>query len=472
MPPLPLGVKVVTELEGVDGKSGKPGSGRSGPIDVSDAYFTTEHLRKASSIFVPDRDLREASSSSSSDIIPRGGHCASCNDYILWGDLVRGCYRRREGGVTPEVEQDDGDEQDEDEDLGGQLFSDQREDEDDVVPPKASRSITSRRTIKQSKARGAGPSASKPAPFSTLAPPSSSDEREHFDLDNISGGSSDEQESDDGRPHPPGQDREECLPGLHRYTRVLGFAIAKIIAPHRHPLTPLRTTGRRRPRQQSAPRGQGLVSRQQLSSGFSPPGSAHSVAGKCVTEEYPEGRRARRQGNHARPTWQERTLSIVFFPRQGMLRAAPLTGDPLVRRREPSLGTVAGRWRSRVQRWANQVCGLFPTCHRFHSHGQRWMTGEQGSRPSIMKWWKSHLIDEDGPLVSGCERRLGGWHLQLRTEAADPKTTNRNRTLVSGGGTGVQANLIHFESFYPTIGKPLHGHSSGKSCSPDVSLGH
>ena len=78
MPPLPLGVNVVTELEGVDGQSGKLGSGRTGPIDVSDgmfskaplciacytgyppslAHFTTEHLRKASSIFVPDCELR------------------------------------------------------------------------------------------------------------------------------------------------------------------------------------------------------------------------------------------------------------------------------------------------------------------------------------------------------------------------------------------------------------------------------
>ena len=66
---------------------------------------------------------------------------------------------------------------------------------------------------------------------------------------------------------PPGQDREACLPGLHRYTRVLGFAIAKIIVGHPHPPTPLRATGGRKPNQQSAPRGQGLVSRQQCRPG-------------------------------------------------------------------------------------------------------------------------------------------------------------------------------------------------------------
>ena len=40
MPPLPPGLKVLTELEGVDGQSGKPGSGRSGPIDITDGQFS------------------------------------------------------------------------------------------------------------------------------------------------------------------------------------------------------------------------------------------------------------------------------------------------------------------------------------------------------------------------------------------------------------------------------------------------
>jgi structure-specific endonuclease subunit SLX1 len=30
-----------------------------------------------------------------SSIIPRGGQCPSCESYILWGDIVRGIYRRR-----------------------------------------------------------------------------------------------------------------------------------------------------------------------------------------------------------------------------------------------------------------------------------------------------------------------------------------------------------------------------------------
>jgi hypothetical protein len=35
-PPLPPGFTCSVELEGVDGKSGHPGSGRQGPIDVDD----------------------------------------------------------------------------------------------------------------------------------------------------------------------------------------------------------------------------------------------------------------------------------------------------------------------------------------------------------------------------------------------------------------------------------------------------
>ncbi|KAG5652472.1 hypothetical protein H0H81_004880 [Sphagnurus paluster] len=35
-------------------------------------------------------------------VIPRGGTCPSCKTYTLWGDLIRGCYRRKAGGVTAE----------------------------------------------------------------------------------------------------------------------------------------------------------------------------------------------------------------------------------------------------------------------------------------------------------------------------------------------------------------------------------
>jgi hypothetical protein len=37
--PLPIGFVVATELEGVDGKSGQQGSGRKGPIEVTDGWL-------------------------------------------------------------------------------------------------------------------------------------------------------------------------------------------------------------------------------------------------------------------------------------------------------------------------------------------------------------------------------------------------------------------------------------------------
>lgn len=42
-------------------------------------------------------------------LVPRGGECPKCGDYVLWGDIVRGCYRRQAGGTAePESEADDG----------------------------------------------------------------------------------------------------------------------------------------------------------------------------------------------------------------------------------------------------------------------------------------------------------------------------------------------------------------------------
>lgn len=48
--------------------------------------------------------LGQAEGSSHTSIIPRGGECRSCHTYVLWGDVIRGCYRRH---VTPETEIED-----------------------------------------------------------------------------------------------------------------------------------------------------------------------------------------------------------------------------------------------------------------------------------------------------------------------------------------------------------------------------
>ncbi|KAF8160925.1 hypothetical protein B0H34DRAFT_358137 [Crassisporium funariophilum] len=131
--PLPPGLTVGVELEGVDGKSGHPGSGRQGPIIVTDEEFTSAYLAKNTALIAAGGNLEcticcesvdsyaanpltttlcPASSctavshliclsqhfvsqeSGATQILPRGGQCKSCNNYTLWGDVVRGCYRR------------------------------------------------------------------------------------------------------------------------------------------------------------------------------------------------------------------------------------------------------------------------------------------------------------------------------------------------------------------------------------------
>lgn len=44
------------------------------------------------------------------NMIPRGGHCTSCRNYILWGDIVRGSYRRDARGGIPQSADDEQDE--------------------------------------------------------------------------------------------------------------------------------------------------------------------------------------------------------------------------------------------------------------------------------------------------------------------------------------------------------------------------
>lgn len=51
----------------------------------------------------------EAQDTGNTRMIPRGGNCKGCQQYVLWGDLIKGCYRREKGGVgtiLSEVEDD------------------------------------------------------------------------------------------------------------------------------------------------------------------------------------------------------------------------------------------------------------------------------------------------------------------------------------------------------------------------------
>ncbi|KAJ6593654.1 hypothetical protein B0H19DRAFT_1091410 [Mycena capillaripes] len=146
--PLPPGFTCTTELEGVDGKSGQAGSGRRGPLSVDDALFTSAHLAKNTLLLASNQQLtcsicaqdvlnysteplkttlcpttgctavshlsclsNDFLSSQTSDtgMIPRGGHCKSCRAYVLWGDIIRGMYRRSAGGALPEQEEGDDD---------------------------------------------------------------------------------------------------------------------------------------------------------------------------------------------------------------------------------------------------------------------------------------------------------------------------------------------------------------------------
>ncbi|KAG9081748.1 Slx4p interacting protein, partial [Ceratobasidium sp. 370] len=171
--PLPRGFTYSVEYEGVDGKSPIPTdqqlAARTGPIDVKDTQFTLSHIDKYQAIIdqgIPlscslcrkdmtekrinhlsialcprttclalshltclAQSFRESPPKLTRPLIPRGGVCTECNKYVLWGDVIRGCYRRARGGLEePASEQeieDDDDEEDrseaDDEDLVGQL---------------------------------------------------------------------------------------------------------------------------------------------------------------------------------------------------------------------------------------------------------------------------------------------------------------------------------------------------------------
>jgi structure-specific endonuclease subunit SLX1 len=78
-------------------------------------------------------------SSGTTEIIPRGGHCKSCHNYILWGDVVRGCYRRlppAEGDEHPDVATDD------------MFLSDEGDQGLENFPPKKRKSSVRSRSIK------------------------------------------------------------------------------------------------------------------------------------------------------------------------------------------------------------------------------------------------------------------------------------------------------------------------------------
>ncbi|KAJ7782909.1 hypothetical protein B0H16DRAFT_1494816 [Mycena metata] len=184
---LPPGFTLTVELEGVDGKSGQVGSGRRGPLSVDDAQFTSAQLAKNTALLASNRRLtcsictkevfnystdhlkttlcpapgciavshlsclsEDFLSSQTSDtgMIPRGGHCKSCRSYVLWGDIIRGMYRRAAGGALAEEEEGDDD---------ALFLSDIESDADVVLPPKSAKARGKARAVESSPKRGRPP---------------------------------------------------------------------------------------------------------------------------------------------------------------------------------------------------------------------------------------------------------------------------------------------------------------------------
>ncbi|KAJ3517641.1 hypothetical protein NLJ89_g379 [Agrocybe chaxingu] len=112
--PLPPGFTCNVELEGVDGKSGQSGSGRRGPITVDDSEFTAPYLAKNTALLASGRSMK-------------GGNCNFCGNYTLWGDVVRGCYRR----LPERIELADIDEDD--------MFASDEDEEEKTPAPKKKR---------------------------------------------------------------------------------------------------------------------------------------------------------------------------------------------------------------------------------------------------------------------------------------------------------------------------------------------
>ncbi|KAL1734798.1 hypothetical protein EV714DRAFT_201808 [Schizophyllum commune] len=152
---LPRGLTASVELEGVDGQSGNHGSGRKGPVDVADTQFTSQYLAKSTAVAasasrpacsICGEQITEytldpltttlcpttgcmstahlmclsqdwlAAEPDNQGLIPRGGHCSDCKSYVLYGDIIRGSYRRAAGkAVVLEEDDEDGNGQEEEE---------------------------------------------------------------------------------------------------------------------------------------------------------------------------------------------------------------------------------------------------------------------------------------------------------------------------------------------------------------------
>ncbi|KDQ56849.1 hypothetical protein JAAARDRAFT_59073 [Jaapia argillacea MUCL 33604] len=230
--PLPRGFTCVAELEGVDGKSGKAGTGRRDPIEVTDDTFTSSHLAKYTRVLSSNTSMScsickklipisadpltiavcptttctsfshltclsssflSQPHSSSTSMIPRGGTCADCRKYVLWGDVIRGCYRRRVGKAVSlnDVEEEDLEEEE------GEVFSEEDEDEMSGVAGKSKEKGKARK-VKTKTVMAPVRKRSRTKAVATAT--NQSGEGEIFDLDAITTG---DEETDKDIPEAP-----------------------------------------------------------------------------------------------------------------------------------------------------------------------------------------------------------------------------------------------------------------------------
>ena len=87
--PLPTGMTFSEEYEGVDGRSGLPGSGRVGPIDITDGRVRASHVSDVTEEHVGEFSARHMEKSSSVRTLLRNPKCTICPNRIENYHLVR-----------------------------------------------------------------------------------------------------------------------------------------------------------------------------------------------------------------------------------------------------------------------------------------------------------------------------------------------------------------------------------------------
>ena len=148
------------------------------------------HVACLSQHFLEEERDQSSPGTGTSQLIPRGGHCPSCKSYTLWGDVIRGCYRRFIGAksgveATVQEEEDAGIEVESDGDPVLSMNS-------DTPPVKANKEkakvrTSPKRPSPRRKTKNDSPSKNKKAgPSKLKRRASSSDSGEVFDMDVIS----------------------------------------------------------------------------------------------------------------------------------------------------------------------------------------------------------------------------------------------------------------------------------------------